>query len=87
MSRTRSPLAERRQQSFGQVGRAFVRVLDQASGNELVRYDLNERFTDETAVIFGELYRRDGGEWKFRAVGQGYRNGLQDLLRHHKVVV
>jgi len=79
--------AERRRQSFSQVRSAFVRVIDQASGNELVRYDLDERFTDETAVIFGELYRRDGGEWKFRAVGQGYRNGLKDLLRHHRVVV
>ncbi|MGH9224490.1 MAG: TerD family protein [Acidimicrobiales bacterium] len=79
--------AERRQQSFGQVGSAFIRVVDHASGNELVRYSLNERFTNETAVIFGELYRRDGGEWKFRAVGQGYSNGMKDLLRDHEVLV
>ena len=79
--------AERRQQNFSQVGRAFVRVVDQASGNELVRYELNERFTNETAVIFGELYRREAGEWKFRAVGQGYTHGLKDLLRHHEVLV
>ena len=77
--------ADQRRQDFGRVTRAFVRVVDQASGNELMRYELNERFTDETAVIFGELYRKDGGEWKFRAVGQGYSNGLKDLFDHHGV--
>ena len=79
--------AERRQQNFSHVGSAFVRVVDQASGNELVRYNLDEPFTIETAVIFGELYRKDAGEWKFRAVGQGYRHGLKDLLRDHAVPV
>lgn len=70
--------AEPRQQTFGQVTDAYIRVLNQADGSELARYDLTEDASSETAMIFGELYRY-GGEWKFRAVGQGYASGLRGI--------
>jgi len=73
--------AEARRQSFGQISGAFIRVIDEGSSKELVRYDLSEDFSTETALIFGELYRHQG-EWKFRAVGQGYRGGLMELLKN-----
>jgi tellurium resistance protein TerD len=69
-----------RQQTFGQVRNAFIRVVDQANGNELARYDLSEDAGTETAMIFGELYR-NGTDWKFRAVGQGYSTGLAGIAR------
>jgi tellurium resistance protein TerD len=72
--------AEARSQSFGQVSNAYIRVVDQASGAELTRYDLSEDASTETAMVFGELYR-NGGEWKFRAVGQGYASGLAGIAR------
>ncbi|MGB4761995.1 MAG: TerD family protein [Candidatus Saccharimonas sp.] len=58
-------------QHFGNVQNAFIRIYDQVSGTEIARYDLGTEFADETLVMFGELYRY-GGDWKFRAVGQGY---------------
>ncbi|MFC5722910.1 TerD family protein [Streptomyces gamaensis] len=70
--------AESRGQTFGQVRDAYIRVADRADGRELARYDLTEDASTETAMIFGELYRR-GGEWKFRAVGQGYASGLRGI--------
>lgn len=70
--------AEVRGQTFGQVSNAFIRVVNQADGQELARYDLTEDASTETAMIFGELYRY-GGEWKFRAVGQGYASGLRGI--------
>ncbi|MEU3745621.1 MULTISPECIES: TerD family protein [Streptomyces] len=70
--------AENRGQSFGQVRNAFIRVVNQADGAELARYDLSEDAATETAMIFGELYRH-GTEWKFRAVGQGYASGLAGI--------
>ncbi|HZG05071.1 MAG TPA: TerD family protein [Streptomyces sp.] len=70
--------ADVRRQSFGQVADAYIRVVNQADGNELARYDLSEDASSETAMIFGELYRY-GGEWKFRAVGQGYASGLRGI--------
>lgn len=70
--------AENRGQSFGQVRNAFIRVVNQAGGAELARYDLSEDAATETAMIFGELYRH-GTEWKFRAVGQGYASGLAGI--------
>ncbi len=69
---------EARQQGFGQVRNAFIRVVDQAGGAEVARYDLTEDASSETAMLFGELYR-NGGEWKFRAVGQGYSAGLAGI--------
>jgi tellurium resistance protein TerD len=72
--------AEGRGQSFGQVRNAFIRVVDQSSGTELARYDLSEDASTETAMVFGELYR-NGAEWKFRAIGQGYASGLAGIAR------
>jgi tellurium resistance protein TerD len=70
--------AESRGQSFGQVRNAFIRVVNQAGGAELARYDLTEDASTETAMVFGELYRH-GADWKFRAVGQGYASGLAGI--------
>lgn len=78
--------AERRRQTFGMVRNAFIRVVNQANGSEIVRYDLTEDFSVETALIFGELYRH-GPEWKFRAVGQGYLAGLAGIARDFGVKV
>ena len=70
--------AESRGQNFGQVRNAFIRIVNQADSIELARYDLSEDASSETAMIFGELYRNNG-EWKFRAVGQGYAAGLRGI--------
>ncbi|MCX5211333.1 MULTISPECIES: TerD family protein [unclassified Kitasatospora] len=69
-----------RSQSFGQVRNAYIRVLNAAGGAEIARYDLSEDAATETAMIFGELYR-NGAEWKFRAVGQGYASGLAGIAQ------
>jgi tellurium resistance protein TerD len=78
--------AEARQQSFGQVRNAFIRVVNQADDREITRYDLSEDASTETAMIFGELYR-SGADWKFRAVGQGYSTGLAGIARDFGVNV
>jgi len=78
--------AESRQQSFGQVRNAFIRVVNQANGQEIARYDLSEDASNETAMIFGEVYRH-GAEWKFRAVGQGYSTGLRGIAQDFGVNV
>ena len=78
--------ATQRGQSFGQVRNAFIRVVNQDGGAELTRYDLTEDASSETAMIFGELYRHNG-EWKFRAVGQGYASGLAGIARDFGVNV
>ncbi|MEW2633263.1 TerD family protein [Streptomyces sp. NPDC048389] len=78
--------AENRQQSFGQVRNAFIRVVNQADNSELARYDLSEDASTETAMVFGELYR-NGAEWKFRAVGQGYASGLRGIAQDFGVNV
>ncbi|TDC27163.1 TerD family protein [Streptomyces sp. 8K308] len=78
--------ADARRQSFGQVTGAFIRVVDQAGGGELARYDLTEDASNETAMVFGELYRR-AAEWRFRAVGQGYASGLRGIAADHGVNV
>lgn len=70
--------ADKRAQSFGQVRNAFIRVINQANGEELARYDLSEDAATETAMVFGEVYR-NGSDWKFRAVGQGYSTGLAGI--------
>jgi tellurium resistance protein TerD len=72
--------AESRRQSFGQVRNAYIRVVNQADSAEITRYDLSEDASTETAMIFGEVYR-NGAEWKFRAVGQGYESGLAGIAR------
>jgi tellurium resistance protein TerD len=75
---------EARSQSFGQVSNAFIRVVNDKTGKEVVRYDLTEDYSTETAMVFGELYRNNG-EWKFRAVGQGYSGGLAAMCAQYGV--
>lgn len=70
--------AEARTQNFGMVSNAFIRVVNQETNEELIRYDLGEDFSIETAVVVGELYRHNG-EWKFSAIGSGYQGGLAAL--------
>lgn len=70
--------ADQRRQSFGQVGNAFIRIVNEETGSEVVRYDLSEDYSTETAMVFGEIYRHSG-EWKFKAVGQGYAGGLKTM--------
>jgi len=77
-------VADARLQSFGQVTNAYIRVVDLSNGSELARYDLSEDASTETAMLFGELYRHNG-EWKFRAVGQGYASGLAGIARDYGV--
>ncbi|MCW2621719.1 MAG: TerD family protein [Frankiales bacterium] len=78
--------ADTRNQNFGQVRNAFIRIVNQAGGAELARYDLTEDASTETAMVFGELYR-NGAEWKFRAVGQGYAAGLKGIAQDFGVNV
>ncbi|MEV7779017.1 TerD family protein [Kitasatospora sp. NPDC088351] len=78
--------AENRTQNFGQVRNAFIRVVNQADNKELARYDLSEDASTETAMVFGELYR-NGAEWKFRAIGQGYASGLRGIAQDFGVNV
>jgi tellurium resistance protein TerD len=76
--------AETKKQNFGQVLNAFVRLVDKDKNQEVTRYDLTEEASMHTAMIFGEIYRYQG-EWKFKAVGQGYKGGLAELVRLHGV--
>ena len=78
--------AEERRQNFGQVSNAFIRIVDEAAGEELIRYDLTEDFSIETALVVGELYRHSG-EWKFSAIGSGFRGGLRALCLNYGVNV
>lgn len=71
--------ATTKNQNFGQVGGAYIRIMDDANGSEIMRYDLNEDYSTETAMIFGKLYEKDA-EFKFEAVGTGMKGGLQDYL-------
>ena len=78
--------AESRGQNFGQVQNAFIRVVNHQTNVEIVRFDLNEDYSTETAMIFGELYRHNG-EWKFRAVGQGYNGGLRAMCGQYGISI
>jgi tellurium resistance protein TerD len=78
--------ADARSQSFGQVRNAFIRVVNAADNKEIARYDLSEDASTETAMVFGEVYR-NGADWKFRAVGQGYASGLGGIARDFGVNV
>ena len=78
--------ADNRRQNFGQVSRAYVRVLNDAGQQEIARYDLSEDGSTEAAMIFGEVYRYNG-EWKFKAVGQGFKGGLGPLAASYGVNV
>lgn len=78
--------AEERKQNFGMVENSYIRVVDEVSGTELLKYDLGEDFSIETAVVVAELYRH-GGEWKFNAIGSGFSGGLAALCRNYGVDV
>ncbi|MEP3665802.1 MAG: TerD family protein [Roseibium sp.] len=78
--------AEKNNQNFGQVSKAFMRVVNQAGEAEIARFDLSEDGATEAALVFGELYRH-GEEWKFRAVGQGFAGGLGPLAASYNVSV
>jgi tellurium resistance protein TerD len=78
--------ADVRQQNFGKVDEAFIRLVNLDTGTELARFDLTEGYSNQTALIFGELYRA-GSDWKFKAVGQGYAGGLHALALLHGVDV
>ena len=77
---------EARRQNFGQVSNAYVRCVDEGQNKEVVRFDLSEDYSVETALIFGEIYRHSG-EWKFKAIGQGYSGGLGPLAKSFGVNV
>ena len=76
--------AEQRRQSFGQVDNSFIRIVDNDTGKELIRYDLGEDFSIETAIVVGEIYRHGGG-WKFNAVGSGFQGGLAALCANYGI--
>ncbi|MBE6876485.1 MAG: TerD family protein [Ruminococcus sp.] len=78
--------AETRCQNFGQVSNAYIHVLDETNGKELIRFDLGEDFSVETAIVVGELYRHNG-EWKFNAIGSGFAGGLYALGKNFGVNV
>lgn len=76
--------AAKRHQNFGQVENSYCRIVDDATGTELVRFDLGEDFSIETAIVVGELYRNNG-EWKFNAIGSGYQGGLAALCARYGI--
>ncbi|MBE6860153.1 MAG: TerD family protein [Ruminococcus sp.] len=78
--------AEVRSQNFGQVNNAFIRIYNEVTGEEILRYDLGEDFSIETAAVFGELYKY-GDEWKFNAIGSGYQGGLAALCNNYGIEV
>lgn len=78
--------AMQRSQNFGQVSNSYIRVMDESNGTELIRYDLGEDFSIETAIVVGELYRHNG-EWKFNAIGSGYQGGLAALCNNFGINV
>ncbi|NIF23056.1 TerD family protein [Candidatus Pantoea multigeneris] len=78
--------AETRKQNFGMVSNSYIRIFNNDNGTEIARFDLSEDASTETAMVFGELYR-NGAEWKFKAVGQGFAGGLSALAAQHGVNV
>lgn len=78
--------AQARGQNFGQISNAFIRVVNEQTGAEVVRFDLAEDYSVETAMVFGEVYRHNG-EWKFRAVGQGYSGGLAAMCHQYGIQI
>ncbi|MBR0282188.1 MAG: TerD family protein [Oscillibacter sp.] len=78
--------ADERRQNFGQVSNAYIHILDETNNLELIRYDLGEDFSVETAVVVGEIYR-NAGEWKFNAIGSGFKGGLRALGLNYGVNV
>ena len=78
--------AETRRQNFGQVSNAYIRLVNVETNEEIIRYDLGEDFSIETAVVAGEIYRHNG-EWKFNAIGSGFQGGLAALCGHYGIEV
>ena len=78
--------AETRRQNFGQVSNAYIRLVNVETNEEIIRYDLGEDFSIETAVVVGEIYRHNG-EWKFNAIGSGLQGGLAALCGHYGIEV
>lgn len=78
--------AENRRQNFGQVSNAYIRIVDTVTNQDIIRYDLGEDFSIETAVVVGEIYRING-EWKFNAIGSGFQGGLAALCGHYGIEV
>jgi tellurium resistance protein TerD len=76
----------KRNQTFGQVNKAYIRLVDETTGAEVCRYDLSEDSSTETAMVFAQLYRKDAG-WSFNAIGQGYAGGLKELAASYGVIV
>ena len=76
--------AELRRQNFGQINNAFIRIYNEITGEEILRYDLGEDFSIETAAVFGELYKHEN-EWKFNAIGSGYQGGLAALCTSYGI--
>ena len=76
--------ADKRNQNFGMVSNSYCRIVDQTTNEELVRFDLGEDFSIETAVVVGELYKNNG-EWKFNAIGSGFQGGLGALCAHYGI--
>ena len=76
--------ADERRQNFGQVSNSYIRVVDDVTGTELIRYDLGEDFSIETAIVVGEIYKHNG-EWKFNAIGSGYQGGLAALCASYGI--
>lgn len=76
--------ADKRRQNFGQVSNSFIHIMDEVNGTELIRYDLGEDFSIETALVVGELYKHNG-EWKFNAIGSGFQGGLAALCGHYGI--
>ncbi|MNQ22506.1 General stress protein 16U [compost metagenome] len=74
--------AEGRRQNFGQVRNSFIRIVDDSNNSEMVKYELEEDFSIETAVEFGRIYNKDG-QWKFEAMGVGMKGGLEDYLNKY----
>jgi tellurium resistance protein TerD len=78
--------ADEREQNFGQISNAYIRIINQDDGRELARYNLTEDASAETAMVFAELYRQDH-DWRFRAIGRGYRSGLRGIAQDFGVDV
>lgn len=76
--------ADKRRQNFGQVQNSYIRIVDMSTNTELIRYDLGEDFSIETAIVVGELYRHNGN-WKFNAIGSGFQGGLAALCGHYGI--
>lgn len=74
--------SESRKQNFGQVRNSYIRIVDDSNNTELVKYELDEDFSIETAVEFGRIYNKDG-QWKFEAIGMGQKGGLEDFLNKY----